>query len=556
VAIISALFMTILTVLPVPPASASEPVNGGGSTWSAVAIEQWQADVAREGLTVNYQATGSTAGRDGYIAGTYDFAVSEIPFQPKYCTTPSDPSTCTDEQTEPGLQSRPFAYMPIVAGGTSLLYNLRINGSQFISLRLTPKTLTQIFTGVITNWDNPAIGAENPNVDFPNQPITPVVRSDGAGTTADITAFMGFEDPADWNAYCTREGIQWSGPVCPPTSQYPASGNMAAEDGSDGVANYVAAPYNNGAIGYAEAAYGESRGVPLASLQNAAGVYTQPTAKAVAVALTRAVIYQSSSPFVNNTENLTGVYANPDPRTYPMSSYSYMIVPITTAAPFDSSKGATLSQFILYFLCQGQQEAAPLGYSPLPPNLVEIGFKVEQQIPGHVALPTSLADCNDPTITGGFLNGIGTPVVAGKGGGATTGSVTPTSSSSGSPSGSGSSATVAVASGKSGSEGSMAAADTAAGGSSHVAAAAGVHGGRSTATSGAAGSGAAGIETGPAADNAASRASALAVSGSPQRFGKAFRPTGTVVAVLVIVATLLIALGPPAVAMARRRRSS
>ena len=106
-----------VAALPGTPASASEPINGGGSTWSAVAIAAWQADVAREGLTVNYQATGSTAGRQGYTAGTYDFAVSEIPFQPQYCTNPADPSTCYDEQTQPGLLGRPYAYMPIVAGG-------------------------------------------------------------------------------------------------------------------------------------------------------------------------------------------------------------------------------------------------------------------------------------------------------------------------------------------------------------------------------------------------------------------------------------------------------
>jgi len=396
-------------------AVASEPINGGGSTWSAVAVQAWQADVARQGLTVNYQATGSTAGRQGYTSGIYDFAISEIPFQPQYCTTPGVQSTCYDEQTQPGLLARPYVYMPIVAGGTSLLYNLQIDGQKFTHLQLSPVTLAKIFTGGITNWDNPAIAAENPGVPFPNLTIQPVVRSDGAGTSYQFTAFMAFEDPADWNAFCQRAGIQQD--PCPPTSQFPYSAlpNSEAEDGSDGVANWVAAPYDNGSIGYAEAAYGLDRGVPLASLQNAAGAYVQPTAKAVAVALTRAIINS------DNTQNLTGVYTNPDPRTYPMSSYSYMIVPTTDAAPMDLSKGDTLGQFILFFLCQGQQQAAPLGYSPLPPNLVQIGFNAEQRIPG-APRPPPIRTCNDPTITGDFLAGIGTPVVAGHGGGAASGS--------------------------------------------------------------------------------------------------------------------------------------
>jgi hypothetical protein len=177
--------------------------------------------------------------------------------------------------------------------------------------------------------------------------------------------------------------------------------------GSDGIANYVSQPYNNGSIGYAEAAYGKAYAVPLVSLKNQSGQYVQPTAVNVAVALTKAIIN------ADHTQNLYGVYSNPDPRAYPMSSYSYMIVPTKLTGPFtDDAQGATLSRFILYYLCQGQQEAAPLGYSPLPPNLVQLGFSVNDAIPGH-ATPPPIDQCNDPTITDNFLgaNGIGTPQV-------------------------------------------------------------------------------------------------------------------------------------------------
>src|SRR5262245_34469112 len=129
-AVIPLVVASTLWVMAVP-AGASEPVNGGGSTWSAIAIQQWQADVARQGLTVNYQSVGSTAGRRGFYQSQYDFAVSEIPFQTKYCT-----STCDNELAN---VHRPFSYMPIVAGGTSLLYNLQINGQQFRKLKLSPR---------------------------------------------------------------------------------------------------------------------------------------------------------------------------------------------------------------------------------------------------------------------------------------------------------------------------------------------------------------------------------------------------------------------------------
>jgi phosphate transport system substrate-binding protein len=80
-----------------------------------------------------------------------------------------------------------------------------------------------------------------------------------------------------------------------------------------------------------------------------------------------------------------------------MSSYSYMVVPTSTAAPFNTDKGKTLSTFINYFLCTGQQKADILGYSPLPKNLVEAGFKQVDRIPGHVA-PPSIDKCNNPAL--------------------------------------------------------------------------------------------------------------------------------------------------------------
>jgi phosphate transport system substrate-binding protein len=513
-----------LALVPTSPAYAAEPINGGGSTWSAVAIAQWQADIARQGVTVNYQATGSTAGRQGFYNSQYDFAVSEIPFQQKYCSNPADPGTCTDEIS---LVHRPFLYMPIVAGGTSLLYNLQIDGQQFTKLQLSPRTLTEIFTGKINNWNAPDIAADNPGVNFPNLPITPVVRSDGSGTSYQFTAFMANQVPDLWNAFCQSQGIPTP---CPPTSQFPAPTSFAAQSGSDGVANFVAAPYNNGSIGYAESAYGIERGVPLASLKNAAGLYVQPTAVNVAVALTKAVINS------DHTQNLLGVYVNPDPRTYPMSSYSYMIVPTGPVTyPMDTSKGTTLGQFILFFLCQGQQEAAPLGYSPLPPNLVQIGFDVETQIPGAPP-PPPINQCNNPTITGNFLaivNAAPPPTSATNHGPGTTGpgSTGPGVTGPGSSLYGGANSTL-------GGPGST-----------------GLHS-KTTAANGATSTTAGSLSNNPLNPNspgATNLPDVLAIS-HPQKFGKGWRPLSSGAAFLIGLVVIGIALGPPVVSVYRKRK--
>ncbi|MBW0010586.1 MAG: phosphate ABC transporter substrate-binding protein, partial [Pseudonocardiales bacterium] len=86
---------------------------------------------------------------------------------------------------------------------------------------------------------------------------------------------------------------------------------------------------------------------------------------------------------------------------YPLSSYSYMILPKDLSSNFSLEKGATLSTFADYFLCQGQQEAAALGYSPLPINLVQDAVDQVNQIPGSTQKLNSnnLSGCHNPTVS-------------------------------------------------------------------------------------------------------------------------------------------------------------
>jgi phosphate transport system substrate-binding protein len=384
-----ALFVSILVPATARPARADVSIDAAGSTWVQIALDQWAADVARQGLSINYQGVGSTSGRVFYYQDQIDFAASEIPFTAAY-----KDATGTVSTNEIALAAhRPYAYMPDVAGGTSFMYHLDIAGSRVTNLQLSPTNLAKIFTGVITNWDDPALASDNPLLHLPNLTIRPVVRSDGSGTTAQFTAFMASQTPALWNSFCARVGYNQN--PCPSVSLWPDV-NATQQQFSDGVADYVAAPYNNGAITYVEYGFAKQRGFPVASILNHAGYYTQPTPNAVAIAL------QGATLNADLTQNLGGVYAHPDPRAYPVSSYSYMIVPTTTASPFTTDKGVTLSKFILYVVCAGQQEAALLGYSPLPKNLVQDAFDVVTKIPGHVN-PPPINQCDNPTITGAFV---------------------------------------------------------------------------------------------------------------------------------------------------------
>lgn len=364
----------------VPANAASwEVITGTGSTWSQNALDQWRTNVANNyGMTVNYSGVGSSAGRRDFIAGSIDYAVSEIPFQ----LSPEDGSA-------PEIPPRGYAYMPIVAGGTAFMYHLNIGGKRVTNLRLSGTSITKIFTGAITKWNDPEIQADNPGLAMPDKAIVPIVRSDGSGSSAQFTLWMSKQHGDLWTA-----GMR---------SQFPTPANGKAQSGSSGVAGYVSQGYGEGSITYVEYSYALESGFPVAKVLNAADYYVEPTANSVAVALLQAQINTNAGSADYLTQILDGVFNSTDPRTYPLSSYSYMIVPTEVKAPavFTEKKGATLGAFASYLLCEGQQQAADLGYSPLPMNLVLAGFDQIKRIPGAGGANVDPAACNNPTFKPG-----------------------------------------------------------------------------------------------------------------------------------------------------------
>jgi phosphate transport system substrate-binding protein len=363
------------------------PITGYGSTWSAIALKQWARNVYNNyRWQVNFNDDGSSAGRQifGQQGGGADFAVSEIP----YALTNSD-------SADPA-PARHFAYMPIVAGGTSFMYNLVIAGKRVTNLRLDGATLSSIFTGTITKWNDPRIVADNPDLALPAISIIPVVRSDGSGTSAQFSAWMRTQYPTIWSAFCQKVGRAAN---CGITSNYPTptGSPFVAQSGSDGIAGYVTQSQYVGSIGYVEYAYALNSQFPVVKLLNAAGYYTEPTAGNVAVALLAAQINNIPTSPDYLTQQLGSVYTNPDPRTYPLSSYSYMIIPTALEYGFTENKGLTLAAFANYFLCEGQQQAQVLGYSPLPINLAKAGLAQVLKIPGGDDSKVNINNCNNPT---------------------------------------------------------------------------------------------------------------------------------------------------------------
>ncbi|MEV7321728.1 phosphate ABC transporter substrate-binding protein PstS [Streptomyces sp. NPDC093970] len=383
--------LTVIGMAQSASADSYTPIAGAGSTWAENAVDEWRRAVNQYGMRISYAGTGSSDGRRQFLSGTVDFAVSDIPFQ----TKPTDGSAA--ERPASGS----YAYMPIVAGGTVFMYHLTVNGKRVTNLRLSGDVVTKIFTGAIKTWDDPVIKADNPGLQLPHRTIVPVVRSDGSGSTAQFTMWMANQHKALWNAYCGKVGRSGS---CGQTSYYPTVSGMIAQSGDLGVAGYVAQNYGEGAIGYVNYSYALNAHYPVAKVLNHAGYYTEPTPQNVAVSLLKAKINTNKSSADYLTQQLDGVYNDTDKRNYPLSSYSYMILPLKVQGTFTKVKGKTLGAFSYYFMCQGQQQAPKLGYSPLPINLVQAGFDQIRRIPGVAAQNINIKNCNNPTFTASGQN--------------------------------------------------------------------------------------------------------------------------------------------------------
>lgn len=79
----AALVLAALGLTAAAPAYATNhtPVSGSGSSWAAIAIDQWISTIRSSGVVVNYNPDGSGTGRDEFINNQDDFTGSDPPFR-------------------------------------------------------------------------------------------------------------------------------------------------------------------------------------------------------------------------------------------------------------------------------------------------------------------------------------------------------------------------------------------------------------------------------------------------------------------------------------------
>lgn len=372
------------------PATAAAALNGGGSSFASLEIDQWRADTARSpyNLNVNYVSQGSSFGRQSFIDGNLDFGASDITFQP------SEIASLQSRRCGGKPLAQCFVYVPVSAGGLALMYNLTDqSGNQVRDLKLTRRAACKIFTGAIKTWNDPEIVATNPRLSSFNRPIVPVIRADGAGESFVLSQFCIAVALPVWQAFIADRVANDLSNVASdfragsPVSNWPQNwGRANPALYADGTANVVADPVTGrDTITYVAAGYAKVRNnFPVASMQNAAGFYTQPDEANVTLALQYAT--------GNGDGTFTLNFSGSSKDAYFPSTYSYVVA---QTSGFPLAKGQTLASFLCYAVGQGQVIAPQLRYARLSSELVDISIAAILKIPGA---PTGRAACVPPSV--------------------------------------------------------------------------------------------------------------------------------------------------------------
>ena len=315
--------------------SKDTTITGAGSSFVSPLVSTWTPALGSAfGYSVQYSPVGSGAGIAAITNRQVDFGASDAPL------TPDQKTAC-----------KSCVQIPWALSATAVAYN--VPGAP-VHLHLDGKTIAKIFLGQITNWNDPAIKALNAGADMPNLRITPIFRSDGSGTTYNFTDFLSAVN-GDWKSKVGNSTAV----------NFPAG---IGARGSSGVAGLVSR--TEGGITYVDVAFALKNHIKFAAVRNAAGKFLFPSLRRITEAA-------KAFPKVPSDNELHIV--NPSkkfPLAYPISTYTYVIVPQQT------SHAKELRKLIFWALTQGQtaQYTAKLLFAPLPKPVLVASEKTLKSI--------------------------------------------------------------------------------------------------------------------------------------------------------------------------------
>jgi phosphate transport system substrate-binding protein len=330
------LVLLVVCALLALPVLGQTTLNGAGATFPNPMYSKWFSEYSKlhSDVQINYQPIGSGGGIRQVTAGTVDFGASDMPM--------------TDKQ----LSDAKFKVLniPTVLGAVVPAYNIPgVTGE----VKFTPDALAGIFLGKIARWNDKAITAANPDMNFPDKEIIVVHRSDGSGTSFIFTDYL------------SKVSTEWKTSVGADTSvKWPVG--MGGK-GNEGVAGTIR--QLSGAIGYVELIYAVQNKIPYGSVKNSSGSFVKGSLESVTAAAASAP--KMPADFRVSITNAPGKEA------YPISSFTWLLIPTPSKDP---NKGKILHDFVDWMVSDGQQMTSALTYAPLPENVAAKVKEANKQV--------------------------------------------------------------------------------------------------------------------------------------------------------------------------------
>jgi len=312
-----------------PQGASAVSLNGAGASFPYPLYSKWFSDYAKAnpGVQISYQSIGSGGGIQQLKARTVDFGASDAPLSDK----------------EAKSMPAPVVHIPTVAGAVAVAYNVPELKQP---LKLDGPALAGIYAGEITRWEDPKLAALNPTEKLPDTAITVVHRSDGSGTSYLFASYLAAVSTGWASKVGAGKSVKW-----------PAGIGAKGNEGVTGVVKQTP-----GAIGYVELAYATQNHLSVAVLKDGAGAFVAPTVSsttAAAAGAAAAVQKDVRASLINS----------PAAGAYPIAGFTYLLV---YREQSDRKKAEALARFLLWAMTEGQQQAAPLLYAPLPPAVVKM----------------------------------------------------------------------------------------------------------------------------------------------------------------------------------------
>lgn len=304
----------------------AQKLTGAGATFPYPIYSKWFSEysAAHPGVQINYQSIGSGGGIRQVTAGLVDFGATDGP--------------ATDEQLA-GSKTK-LIHIPTVLGAVVPVFNVPGIGD----LRFSSDVLADIYLNKIQNWSDPRIAKDNPGVKLPDLKIIVVHRSDGSGTTYIFTDYL------------SKVSKEWAGGPGKGTSpSWPAG---VGGKGNEGVAGLVR--QLPGSLGYVELIYALQNSISYGSVKNPAGNFVKATIEGVTDAA--ASVKQMPADYRVSITNAPGA------NSYPISSFTWMLVPLRSADP---AKGRVIKDLLSWIVKSGESEVSALSYAPLPKSVAE-----------------------------------------------------------------------------------------------------------------------------------------------------------------------------------------